>query len=199
MNNLHGRQVNHKNASDSTGLATASFVLGIIAIVFAFIPIINLIAYVLGVLAVVFGIVGVVKKMGGKATAGLIMGIIALVIAVSVNGQFSNSLNKAVDDLNKTSDQLNKTSDDMSGNNTDKILGKDIDVQLGAFSANADQYGITTTVLPVSVKNLGEDGKSYSIQIEAVDASGNRLADDTVYASNLGKDQSQDLKAFQFV
>ena len=43
------------------------------------------------------------------------------------------------------------------------------------------------------------DKKSFSIQIEAVDTSGNRILDDTVYANDLGAGQSQDFEAFKLV
>ena len=55
---------NSKKA-ESTGLYTAGLVLGIIGVVFAFIPLCYGIAYILGALALIFGIISLVKKAEG--------------------------------------------------------------------------------------------------------------------------------------
>ncbi|CEG89033.1 Protein of unknown function [Propionibacterium freudenreichii] len=66
-----------------TGLSTAGLVLGIIGVVFAFIPMIGMpVAIIAGVLALLFGIIGIVKKHGGKAIASTILGIAAIVVAI---------------------------------------------------------------------------------------------------------------------
>ncbi|MGN1374435.1 MAG: hypothetical protein ACI4XK_03950 [Bacilli bacterium] len=66
-----------------SGLATASLVLGIIGAVLSFIPIINNIAFILGVLAFIFGIIPFFQKASrGKAIAGVILGILSIVITI---------------------------------------------------------------------------------------------------------------------
>jgi hypothetical protein len=40
------------------------------------------------------------------------------------------------------------------------------------------------------VHNKGSERATYSIQIEAVDANGDRIAEDSVYVTNLAPDQS---------
>jgi hypothetical protein len=66
-----------------TGFATTSMVLGIVAGVMAFVPIIGLIAFVLAPLAIIFGALGRKSSKSGQATAGLVLGVIALAISVA--------------------------------------------------------------------------------------------------------------------
>ena len=74
-------QQNYPVRNSGNGLAVASMVLGIIALVLFLIPILPII---LGALALVFGIVGVVgknKPKKGMAIAGIVTSIIALIIS----------------------------------------------------------------------------------------------------------------------
>lgn len=70
---------------------------------------------------------------------------------------------------------------------------------MGTFEAKKDEYGIVSTKLPITVKNITDKKHSYSIHIEAVDANGKRIADDYVNVNDLGGNQSQDFKAFEAV
>lgn len=177
----------------SSGLATVSLVLGIIGLVLSFFPIINNAAFILGLVAAIFGIIALAKKNSrGKAIAGLILGILAVVITLAMQ----NSASKAIDQA--TSD-LNKTADNMTGDNTEEILKKDVKVDLGAFTADTDGYGVTTTSLPVKVTNISKEKHSYNIQIECVDGNGSRIKDDYVMVNDLAPGQSMDEKTFSYV
>ena len=65
------------------GWGVAALVLGIVAVVFSLIPVMGVVAFVLGPLAVLFGIVGATRKFAkkGTAVAGLVLGILSVVIA----------------------------------------------------------------------------------------------------------------------
>ncbi|MEW2507921.1 hypothetical protein AB0878_46410 [Amycolatopsis sp. NPDC047767] len=53
------------------GLGTAGFVLGLVGLIFAFIPIIGVIAWPLTILGLIFGIVGTLRANGARrATRG---------------------------------------------------------------------------------------------------------------------------------
>ena len=156
---------------------------------FSFIPIINNGAFVLGVLAAIFGIISLAKKASkGKAIAGLVLGILAIVITLVMQSAFSSAL-----------DDTSKKLDKATGNSTNEVLKKEINVTLGTFEANKDEYGIVSTKLPITVKNITDKKHSYSIHIEAVDANGKRIADDYVNVNDLGGNQSQNFKAFEAV
>lgn len=83
--NLDNNNGGQMMAPASNGMATGALIMGIIAAVLAWIPLINVLAWILGILAIIFGIIGIVKagKMNGlgkgKAMTGLILGILAIV------------------------------------------------------------------------------------------------------------------------
>ena len=84
---------------NKSGLATASLVLGIIAIVFSFIPGINGLGLILGILAIVFGAIPIgQKKKNGSATAGLILGILAVIISIIISIAVVNVAREVVKD-----------------------------------------------------------------------------------------------------
>ena len=53
--------------------------------------------------------------------------------------------------------------------------------------------------MKVTVTNKSDKKQTYSIQVEAVDASGNRIMDDTVYVDGLATGQTQEFKIFEYV
>ena len=172
-----------------SGFATAALILGIIGICLSFIPILNNASFFLGILGVIFAIISLVKKGSkGKALAGLILGILSVVITLSLQSSWAESLDEVSNDL-----------DNAAGNNTEEILGRDVDVSIGTFEGNLDEYGLVDSKLTVTVTNKTSETKSFSIQIEAVDASGSRITTDYINANSLGANQSQDFDIFTYV
>lgn len=171
-----------------SGLATAGLVLGIIGICTSFIPVINNVSFILGLMGTIFGIVALIKKASkGQAIAGIILCILTIVITINSQKTLSDSLNTWSQDLDKA-----------AGNSTEEVLKNDVDVQLGDFQVTKGTY-TTETVLKATVKNKTNDTKSFSIQVEAVDANGSRIANDYIYANNLNAGQSQEFKLFEYV
>ncbi len=79
--------------SKKGALVTAGMILGIIGVATSFAPTINDASFVMGILAVVFGAVGLVKRLNkGKAVAALVLGIIAIVITFVVQDQVNKEL-----------------------------------------------------------------------------------------------------------
>lgn len=164
-------------------------VLGIIGICLSFIPIVNNVSFILGVLSVIFAIVSLVKKSGkAKAIVGLILGILSVVITLSLQNSWSKSL-----------DDVGKDLDNMTGDNTEEILKKDVDVNIGKLNVTTDEYGYSDSELVVTVTNKSKEKKSFTIHIEAVDNTGKRIDDDYVYANDLNSGQTQDFKIFTLV
>lgn len=60
-------------------------------------------------------------------------------------------------------------------------------------------YGIIESSMPITVKNLTDESHSYQIQVEAVNASGDRITQDYAYVTDLGAGQGQTVKAFTLV
>lgn len=174
----------------NTGIGIAGFVLSVIAIVFCFIPIINAISYILGVLALVFSIISLVSKKSKKGLpiAAIIITILAFVFASVMN----QATGKAIEETSKDLDKL-------SGESTEEVLKKDVQITLGDLNITTDEYGFNETEMVVTVKNITKNKKSYSFHIEAVDSNGQRINEDYVYVNDLAAGQSTSEKIFTYI
>lgn len=181
-----------------SGLAIAALVLGIVAAATSFMPIINNISFFIALIGLVLAIVAMVGIRKGKnsgkgiAIAGLVLSIVAGVMVLGTQAFYSAVLDEAMD---QSTQQLNK----MTGDVTDDILGVDVEITIGDYSISKDQYGFVKSDLPVTVTNLLNEPASYWINVEAVDAGGARIDDDTVIVNDLGAGQSTKLSAFAYV
>jgi hypothetical protein len=174
-----------------------ALIIAIISLLLSPVPIVNNFAFVLAVIALIFGFIGLRATKKGKKK-GRKMAIISLILAVLACAIVLASQKFYGDSLDKAGKDIQTSVNNSSGKNTSNLLGKAVTVDIGAFQVTPDQY-TTSTSLPVKVTNKENSSKSYSIQIEAVDSSGTRIDDDTVNVNNLGANQSQDFKAFEFV
>lgn len=181
-----------------SGFAIAALVLGIVAAATSFMPIINNASFFIALIGLILAIVAIAGIRKGKnsgkglAVAGLVLSIVAGLLVLGTQAFYSAVLDEAVD---QSTQQLNK----MTGDATDDILGVDVEVTIGDYSINKDQYGLVKSDLPVTVTNLLKEPASFWINIEAVDANGSRINDDTVIVNDLGAGQSTKLEAFAFV
>ena len=183
----------NKQINEKSGFAKAAFILGIIGVVLAFIPLLNIVSFPLGALAILFAIIPIFKKQSiAMAIVGLILGITSIAIPISMYSAVSDAVDEA-------SENINQTMDDMSGDNTEEILKNDVQVDLSEFTVIPGAYGLDSSELVVSVRNKMTESKSFTIKIEAVDADGKRIDDGTVYANDLGSGQAQDFKAFSLI
>ena len=190
-------QNNNTNSEKKTsGFAITALVLGIVGLSLSPLPIINNASAILGVIGIIFGIIGIVKtrknkgkKRGkGLAIAGLITSIVTIVIVLSLQSSWSQSLNKVSDSLNKA-----------TGNKTEDIINKDVSVEFNQYSIETKSRGSISTnegYLQVVIKNLTDTSKTFNVQIQAVDSAGNSIDDAYILASNLGSGQSKISKIF---
>lgn len=185
-----------------SGLAIAGFIIAILAILGSAIPIFNNVSFFFAIVALVFGVIGLIairkgKRVGqGLAIATIILSILTFVVVI-VTQSFYGKVAKDV------GNSVNESVNDFNGTNTDKLLKTSVDVTLGAFvlnpGAEADYTYDDTTELPVTIKNKSAEKASYTVKIEAVDASGTRVAEDTLYVTDLNPGQSVSEKAFKYV
>lgn len=100
------------------GFGTAGFVLGIIGLIFSFIPIVGVVAWPLVILGIVFAGVGLVRAVKGQATnkglsiAGLIVSVIGLIICIVWTAAFSSAANQ----IDQESHQIATISYQVTGN-----------------------------------------------------------------------------------
>lgn len=178
--------------NESTGLYTAGFVLGIIGAVFAFIPFMYWIAYILGALALIFGIIGLVKKVGGyKPVTATVLGAIALIAGIVMNVLAVQAVNEVVDWVGTTT--TDAFDDFFEGYESD-ALGKTVEVTIEGYQDIDDFW--SDKGLVVTVKNISDKTQSFTVNIEALDANGNRIDESFVSAEDLAPGQSKTDNAF---
>lgn len=181
-------------------MAVTALVLGIIALVTSIIPIINNLSFFLGILAAVLGIIAMLRKSRkGMGIAGTVFGVLAIALTLALQAKWSSDLSKASSAFSSAAAEYSAAAGNLSGENTDQILQNNLTVDMGEFTMTTDQYGLTTSNMTVTLTNKGADQASFMVQIEAVDASGNRITDSTVYANNLGTGQSLEQSAFSYI
>lgn len=99
------------------GLGVTGFVLGLIGLVFAFIPLIGVIAWPLVILGIIFSGIGFARTRSGKATntglsiAGLVVSVVGLVICILWTVAFG----AAVDGVNKEANHVATIDYDVTG------------------------------------------------------------------------------------
>ena len=175
----------------TSGMGVTALVLGIVGIVGSWIPILNNISAFIAALGVIFGIIGIISvskskgAKGGKglAIAGTIVSVVAIVVVLATQSMYGKALDNASQSVNKA-----------TGNATEEILNKDVTVDFGTYTIDTETTGSYTSkkgYLAVTVKNLTSDSKSYSVHMEAVDASGNRIEDGYVMVNSLASGQSK--------
>ena len=187
---------------NKSGLVIAGLVIAIISLVLAWVPIVNNIVFFFAILSLMFGIVGFVAIKKGKRT-GQGLAIATIILSLVAGGMVLASQAFYGKALDAVGDSVNETMNDYDGTNTDKLLKSSVEVTLGDFVFNSGEEANYTyddkTELPVTIKNKASEKASYTVKIEAVDAENNRIADDTVYVTDLNAGQSVTEKAFTYV
>jgi hypothetical protein len=192
-----------KNDTERTsGMAIAGFIIAILAILGSWVPILNNVSFFFAIISLIFGIIGFLaiqkgKRVGqGLAIATIILSVLTFVVVIATQSFFF----KVADEV---SNSVTESVNDFDGTNTEKLLKDNVDVKLGKFKfspgTEADYDYDDTTELPVTIKNKSSKKSGYSVKIEAVSADGTRIAEDTVYVSDLNPGQSVSEKAFKYV
>ncbi len=145
-------------AQPSNGLGTTGFVLGLIGLLFSFIPVIGLVAWPLVILGIIFSAVGISKASKGRATnkglaiAGLVVSVVGLVICVVWAAAFG----KAVDDVNDEANREAVIVYEISGD------AANVDVTYTTFGDTMTTNQETAATLPwskeIKTKGLVKEG-----------------------------------------
>lgn len=91
--------------SPQNGMGTAGFVLGLLAALFAMLPVIGIIAWPLAVLGLIFGVLGITRATKGVATnkglavAGTVLAAIGLLLCIAWAAAFGTAAARAGDEL----------------------------------------------------------------------------------------------------
>jgi amino acid transporter len=126
------------------GLGTAGFVLGLIGLLFSFLPVVGVVAWPLVILGLIFSLIGVYRAVKGRATnkglsiAGVILSVIGLVICIV----WVSATAKAANDVTKQANETVTIGYDAGG------TAKGATVTYSTFSDGASADGQVTTNLP---------------------------------------------------
>lgn len=176
----------------SNGLAVAGFTLGLLGLLGSFIPVVNIGAIILAVIGLVLAGIGLaraktVRAGKGLAIAGIVLGALAIVIAIAIDASFGKAVNDAVDKTTKTTVGTNAK----TPGSTKASTGSDSSGELGKTRSHPAPLGSSITggdwtVRVDSVKRIGEDSIGQSA------ASGKLLLEVTMTATYNGHDSQGD-------
>ncbi|MDN4477803.1 DUF4190 domain-containing protein [Demequina sp. SYSU T00039] len=168
------------------GLAVAALVLGIVAIVGAWIPILNIGSIVIALVGVVLGVIAIVQAVKGKA-AGKVMAIVgtslsalSIVIAIVVNAATVAAVDDALDELDdqSTIGVVDSETDDASGDeatsNVDEEPAADAvgtwdnpgvlgDATVWTVAQGEDSWEITFDSIDIVDAITGDDGQKVAV------------------------------------
>jgi predicted PurR-regulated permease PerM len=87
-----------------SSLAIVALVLGALAFILCFIPVVNFVAFALAVASVACALISLLRKMGGKAMAiiGLVLSVIAFIGAIIVNALVAAAVSTASHEISKS-------------------------------------------------------------------------------------------------
>ncbi|MDQ1007206.1 putative membrane protein [Streptomyces sp. V4I23] len=183
----------------SNGLATAGLVLGIIAVIFSFIPLVNVIVWPLAILGLIFGAIGLAKsgKVGkgkGASITALVTSLVSVVMFFVMNAVFVSAVDEAVketqNELDKSYDSA-KVDDDgnaKTGEGTDEnpVLK---DFRLSKCDVTTSEWGSKELALHIDYTNNGDRRYSYFLEGEVL-ADGKKISDFLSTAENLAPGQT---------
>lgn len=129
------------------------------------------------------------KKSRTGLIIGIVIGAVVLFLAVIVIVPMI-FFGKVFSDLDSTLGDYNM--------NTEQILAEQLEVTFGTFATTHEKYH-DETKLPVTFKNKGSETKTFHVQVEAVDAAGDRIAEDSSVVENLAPGQSATDDMFTYV
>ncbi|MCI8366125.1 MAG: DUF5067 domain-containing protein [Eggerthellaceae bacterium] len=165
----------------TSGLAVASLVTGIIALVSSFVPLLNILSFPFVILAIVFGAVGivVVRKgaKGGKGLgiAGLALGVVALIItlvmyggaAASYDADSSTSGTPAQSQQAPADSGAGASTPDASAAQNESEPAAPYEVVIGEAALAEDYQGNSAVVVEYAFTNNSDEAISPMVAVHA--------------------------------
>ena len=144
------------NEKRQSALGITSMILGIIAIIISFVPFLNIISLPTAIIAIVFGTVIRTSVKKAFAISGIILSVLAIVIAFSITIFAINMLDKSGKELDRIAkESLERTKIDVTNvelkidENSTKVTGK-------IKNISGEKKEVITIVVPVVDKDTGK-------------------------------------------
>lgn len=183
----------------ASGLAITGLVLGVLAVVLSFIPIVNNAAFVFAIIGLILAIAGRsqvkkgTKSGGGIAVAGIVLCIVALVVTLAVQAACSAALDSITSGESGTvagesGAQKADTSNMAIGQTVD--LDSGLSVTINSVTPGLENFdGSLVTAVSVTYTNNGTDNASFNTyDWKAEDANGAQRTE--TYYSEAGDELS---------
>lgn len=189
MNMRNSQQI----TTAKSGMAIAGFVLGIIALLTSFVPIVNNLSFFLAILGIIFAIVGLIGIMKGKksgkglAIAALVICIVSCAAVLASQSAYSEALNSASSAATVSSSADSSTSSD----------NQKADFTVSDEKLNKDTYSATITG---TVTNTTDRDKDYvQVSYNLYDKDGNLIGNAYANANTLKAGASWKFEAYATV
>lgn len=196
--NQENQQSQVASQAPKSGMAITGFVLGVIALLTSFLPIINNASFIFAVLGLVFAIVGFVgiskgKKSGkGLAIAALIICVVSGVVVLATQTAYSNAIDEAT-----SSTAVTASSADSGSDSSASSTAADADFVISDETLNKDSYSATVT--GTLVNSSGNDKSYVSVSYNLYDKDGNLLGNAVAGANDLKAGASWKFEAYATV
>lgn len=137
------------------------------------------------------------------AAAGIVVYILVVISIIAFSFYYLNNIrdnleSSSIDETIEDSIDYLDNDDYLFDLSSEELLQDYVDVSIGNFEITDNGY-YPETKLNVTVKNKDDTRRSYTVEIEAVDATGARIDTDYIYVNNLNSNQEIHLEAFKFV
>ncbi|GEL18376.1 DUF4352 domain-containing protein [Pseudonocardia asaccharolytica] len=196
-------------APPQNGFGTAGFVLGLVGLLFSFIPLVGVIAWPLVILGLIFAGVGLARARAGRATnkglaiAGLACSALGLLVCILYASAFASAVSSSTTDADAPGTTLATGSGDAQAT---AGLGQEVRDGSFAFTVTKVEPGVKTlgdgflkstaqghyVLVHLTVTNIGKDAQMFSGgNQKLLDAQGREFDADTGAAvMNLPDSQS---------
>lgn len=165
-----------------SAMAISSLVLGVVALLTSFIPIVNNASLFVALLGAVFGIIAVVATMRGTrkgkalAASALVLNIVSIAVVFATQAMFSAAIDEAASNLNAVETPTEQSLVDSQASQSQADYE---DLEVGATAELND--GLSVRVESVESGLLNYDGKEISCVRVAYENNGSREAPFNVF------------------
>ena len=173
-----------------SGLAITSLVLGIVALLLCWIPVVNYLAVILGVLGLVLGAIGIARSRRTMSIIGTVLSLLAIILSFVIMASFVDAVDDAVDDYNSEVSSSPSAPGEMEGGdaaldaeasaNADPGAGDDGDpLSDGGWTASDVQVEVTQfgTSITGRITNTDAASRSGIFTLTIFDAAGARIGE----------------------
>ncbi len=183
------------------GLAIAALVLGIVALLGCWVPVIGFFFAFLGLIAIGLGVAGAVQaskgRAGGKGMAitGAVLGAVSIVLSILAFVLFLSVFDSGVSAFEEELSSY-EASVSAPAESTEDILANNLEVEFGELEVTGDS-DFPDTRLPVTLTNTGSSAATFTVSLSAM-SGGTEVDTDILFTDTLQPGASETQDAFEF-